>query len=113
VEVVAAGVADDDVWAPTERPDKIATAEVDKAKSKNMSKDVAFPCAGGLSPKLSQLSTPPSAPPRTNSPSTRWVWLGKKPVRDPSPTASASQNTLSLTMLISFSLSLLLVTWPS
>ena len=44
VEVVAAGVADDDVWAPTERPDKIATAEVDKgkAKSKNMSKDVSF-----------------------------------------------------------------------
>ncbi len=22
-----------------------------------------------------------------------WVWLGKKPVRSPSPTASASQNT--------------------
>jgi hypothetical protein len=42
VEVVAAGVADDDEWAPTERPDKIATAEVDKAKSKNMSKDVSF-----------------------------------------------------------------------
>ncbi len=42
MEVVAAGVADDDVWAPTERPDKIATAEVDKAKSKNISKDVAF-----------------------------------------------------------------------
>jgi hypothetical protein len=42
VEAVAAGVADDDVWAPTERPDKIATAEVDKAKSKNMSKDVSL-----------------------------------------------------------------------
>jgi hypothetical protein len=44
VEVVGAGVADDDVWAPIERPDKIATAEVDKgkAKSKNMRKDVSF-----------------------------------------------------------------------
>jgi hypothetical protein len=32
------------VWALIERPDKIATAEVDKgkAKSKNMSKDVSF-----------------------------------------------------------------------
>jgi hypothetical protein len=37
--------------------------------------------------------TPPSAPPRQSSPLTRWVWLGKKPVRSPSPTASASQNT--------------------
>jgi hypothetical protein len=43
---VADGVADDDEWAPFERPDKTATAEVDeakgKAKSKNMSKDVSF-----------------------------------------------------------------------
>jgi hypothetical protein len=39
------------------------------------------------------LSTPLSAPPRQSSPLTRWVWLGKKPVRSPSPTASASQNT--------------------
>jgi hypothetical protein len=43
--------------------------------------------------RLPQLSTPPSAPPRQSSPLTRWVWLGKKPVRSPSPTASASQNT--------------------
>ncbi len=28
-----------------------------------------------------------------SSPLTRWVWHGKKPVRSPSPTASASQNT--------------------
>ena len=42
MEVVAAGVADDEEWAPIERPDEIAMAEVDKAKSKNMSKDVSF-----------------------------------------------------------------------
>ncbi len=48
----------------------------------------------GLTPTgLPQLSTPPSAPPRQSSPLTRWVWLGKKPVKSPSPTASASQNT--------------------
>jgi hypothetical protein len=34
VEVVAAGVADDDEWAPFECPDKIATAEVDKVKAR-------------------------------------------------------------------------------
>ncbi len=38
VEVVAAGVADDDDWAPIERPDEIAMAEVDKAKSKKFSR---------------------------------------------------------------------------
>ncbi len=31
-------MADDDEWAPIERPDEIATVEVDKAKSKQLSK---------------------------------------------------------------------------
>jgi hypothetical protein len=34
-EVEANGVADDDEWAPFERPDEIATAEVDKVKDNN------------------------------------------------------------------------------
>ncbi len=38
-------------------------------------------------------TSPTSAPPRHSSPLTRWVWHGKKPVRSPSPAASASQNT--------------------
>ena len=41
-EVVANGVADDDEWAPSERPDEIATAEVDKAKDKSIKKDIPF-----------------------------------------------------------------------
>jgi hypothetical protein len=35
VQVVADGVADDDVWAPFECPDEIVTAEVDQVKAKS------------------------------------------------------------------------------
>ncbi len=55
MEVVAAGVADDDVWAPIERPDEIAMAEVDKAKSKKLSK------VDKVWPRLSRSSQPPTA----------------------------------------------------
>ncbi len=34
--MVAGGVAVVDKWAPLERPDKIATAEVDKVKDKSI-----------------------------------------------------------------------------
>ncbi len=58
----------DDVWAPIERPDKIATAEVDKdkAKSKKMSKDVSFALRRGTIAQVPALDT--AQPPRTNSP---------------------------------------------
>jgi hypothetical protein len=40
--VVADGVPDDDEWAPLERPDEIATAEVDKVKDKSIKRDIPF-----------------------------------------------------------------------
>ncbi len=33
---------DDDEWAPFERPDEIATAEVDEVKGKSIRRDIPF-----------------------------------------------------------------------
>jgi hypothetical protein len=38
--VVVYGVADDDEWAPIERPDEIATAEVDRVKDKRIAQQL-------------------------------------------------------------------------
>jgi hypothetical protein len=35
-------VADDDKWAPLERPDEIATGEVDQVKDKSIKRDIPF-----------------------------------------------------------------------
>jgi hypothetical protein len=48
-------------WAPLERPDEIATAEVDKVKNKSIKRDVPFALLRGT---IGQVTTPPSAPPR-------------------------------------------------
>ncbi len=64
-----------DKWAPLERPDEIATAEVDKVKDKSIKRDIPFALRRGT---IGQVTThhaldgcawlrPPSAPPRMRS----------------------------------------------
>ena len=58
-EVIADGVADDDEWAPFERPDEIAAAEVDKVKDKSIKRDILFALRRG---SISQVTMPGRRP---------------------------------------------------
>jgi hypothetical protein len=77
-EVVANGVAVDDEWAPFERPDEIATAEVDKVKDKSIKKDSQDDAASGVA-----ISEEPTASPVKHVPGkgVRWA-TGLKAARN-------------------------------